>query len=57
MSLLSAKLREMQRKALELVEKLSEEEKKLIREFVETSPNSIMYLGYVPIHLRGCAES
>ena len=39
--------------ALEAVEKISDEEKKLIREIVETPPNSIMYLGYIPVHIRG----
>jgi len=47
------KIEELHKKALEAVEKISDEEKKLIREIVETSPNSIMYLGYIPVHIRG----
>jgi len=51
-------LRELHRKALELAEKLSEEEeKKLIREIVELSPNSITYLGYIPVHVQGTSET
>lgn len=47
------KIEELHKKALEAVEKINNEEKKLIREIVETSPNSIMYLGYIPVHIRG----
>jgi len=50
------KLRELQRRALELVKRMSKDEEKLIREIAELSPNRVMYLGYVPIHLRGSSE-
>ena len=50
-------LKELHRKALEIAKKMSEDEKKLIKEIVETSPNSIMYLGYIPVHLRGSSEA
>ena len=46
-------LKVLHRRALEVAERLSEDEKKLIKEIVESSPNSIMYLGYIPVHLRG----
>ena len=51
------RLRRLHKKALKILEKISDEEKKLIREIVETSPNSIMYLGYIPVHLRGSSET
>ncbi|MEB3692019.1 MAG: hypothetical protein G5Z43_001330 [Caldisphaeraceae archaeon] len=50
-------LKELHRKALEVVERLNEDEKKLIKEIIESSPNSIMYLGYIPVHLRGSSET
>jgi len=50
-------LRELHRRALEMVERMSEDEKRLIKEIVEASPNSIMYLGYIPMHLRGSLEA
>ncbi|MCE4623634.1 MAG: hypothetical protein F7B11_02665 [Caldisphaeraceae archaeon] len=50
-------LKELHRKALEVAERLSEDEKKLIEKIVESSPNSIMYLGYIPVHLRGSSET
>ncbi len=50
-------LRELHKKALEVAEKISEEERKLIKEMIESSPNSIMYLGYIPVHLRGASET
>ena len=53
MSIREKNLKELHRKALEVVERISEEERKLIKEIVESSPNSIMYLGYIPMHLRG----
>jgi len=45
-------LEELRRKALETAERLSEHEKKLIKEIVESSPNSIVYMGYAPVHFR-----
>jgi len=45
-------LKELHKKALEALKKLREDEKKLIEEIVESSPNSIMYMGYVPVHFR-----
>ena len=44
------KLKEMSKKALELIKTISKEERDLIKEIVETSPNSYMYLGYIPVH-------
>ena len=49
--------KELHRKALEVAKRMSEDEKKLIKEIVESSPNSIMYLGYIPVHLRGSSET
>ncbi|MEB3788949.1 MAG: hypothetical protein GSR72_03550 [Desulfurococcales archaeon] len=57
MSVQEKSLKELHRKALEAAERLSEDEKKLIKEIVESSPNSIMYLGYIPVHLRGSSET
>jgi len=51
------RLKELHKKALKIVEEMNEEEKKLLRELVSTSPNKYMYLGYVPIHLRGSVEA
>lgn len=45
-------LKELHKKALKAIEKMNKDEKKLIRELVEISPNSIMYLGYIPIDVR-----
>jgi DNA mismatch repair ATPase MutS len=57
MSIQEKNLKELHKKALEAAERISEEEKKLIKEIVESSPNSIMYLGYIPVHLRGSSET
>jgi len=46
-------LNELRRRALELIKIINEEEKELIKEIIEESPNSCMYLGYIPVHLRG----
>jgi len=56
MSTQERKLKELHEKALKVTKEISEEERNLIREIVESSPNSIMYLGYVPVHLRGSFE-
>ena len=53
MSIQEKNLKELHRKALEAVERISEEERKLIKEIVDSSQNSITYLGYIPVHLRG----
>ena len=50
-------LKELHRKALDAAERMSESEKKLIKEIVEFSPNSIMYLGYIPVHFKGSRGS
>jgi len=57
MSVQEKSLKELHRKALEVAERISEDEKKLIKEIIESSPNSIMYLGYIPVHLRGSTET
>jgi hypothetical protein len=57
MSIQEKSLKELHRKALEVAERISEDEKRLIKEIVESSPNSIMYLGYIPVHLRGSSET
>ncbi len=57
MSFRKKNLKELHKKALELAERMSEDEKKLIKEIVESSPNSIIYLGYIPVHLRGSSET
>jgi len=46
------RLKELCKKTLETVKKLREDEEKLIKEIVESSPDSIMYMGYVPVHFR-----
>jgi len=46
------RLEELRRKSLEAAKRLSEDEKKLIKEIVESSPNSIVYMGYIPVHFR-----
>jgi len=51
------RLEELRRRALEIVERMREEERRLIREISERSPNKYMYLGYAPIHLRGYTET
>ena len=50
------KIRRLYKKALEAVERISDEEKRLIKEIVEVSPNSIMYMGYIPIHIIGVRD-
>jgi len=50
------KIKRLHREALEAVERIVEEERRLIKEIVEVSPNSIMYLGYVPVHIRGVRD-
>ncbi len=57
MTLYEKNLKELYRKALEIAERISEDEKNLIKEIIETSPNGIMYLGYIPIHLRGSSKT
>lgn len=52
MSIQGKRFKELHRKALEIVEKMCEDERKLIKEMVESSSNSIMYLGYIPVHIR-----
>jgi len=44
-------LRDLHIKALEQVKRMSEEEKNFIKRIVESSPNRVMYLGYIPINL------
>jgi len=41
----------LHRKALEAAMKISEEEKKLIRDLIESSYR-IIYLGHIPVHYR-----
>jgi len=41
-------LEELRRKALEIAERMREEEMRLIREIAERSLNKYMYLGYAP---------
>jgi len=48
---LGERLRELHRRALELVGRMREEEEKAIRELVETS-HKMTYLGYVPAVYR-----
>jgi len=50
-------LRELHQKVLKVAERMSVDEKKMIKEIVESSPNSIMYLGYILVHLRGSFET
>ena len=50
-------LRELHQKVLKVAERMSVDEKKMIKEIVESSPNSIMYLGYILEHLRGSFET
>ena len=57
MSIQEKNLKELHKKALEVAKRMSEDEKKLIKEIVESSPNSIMYLGYIPVHLQGSSET
>ena len=45
-------LKELHKRAIEVAERINQDEKKLIKEIVEFSPNSIMYLGYIPVHIR-----
>ena len=45
-------IRELHRRALEVAEKISEEEKRLIRELAESS-SSVIYLGYIPANFQG----
>jgi len=42
----------LRKEALKVAKNMSEEEKKQIKEIVEISPNSIMYLGYIPAYFR-----
>ncbi len=50
-------LKELHKRALEVAERMNEDEEKMIKEIVEFSPNSIMYLGYIPVHIRGSRSS
>ncbi len=43
---------DMVREALERVRELEEEERELIRELSESSPNKYMYLGYDPVEIE-----
>jgi len=45
------KLRELHKKALEAAMRMSEEEKKLIKDLVESSFRMV-YLGYIPVYTR-----
>jgi len=51
-----SRVEELHRRALEAAMRMKAEKKKLIRELVEASPNSIMYMGYIPVHLKGKFE-
>jgi len=54
-SALEERLRELHKKALEAAMRMSEEEKKLIKDLVESSFRMI-YLGYIPAYYRASAK-
>lgn len=52
---LEERLRELHRKALEAAMRMSEEEKKLIKDLIESSYRMV-YLGYVPAYYRASTK-
>jgi len=52
---LEKRLRELHKKALEVAMRISEEEKKLIKDLVESSFRMV-YLGYIPAYYRVSAK-
>jgi len=49
------RLKELHKKALEVAMRMSEEEKKLIKDLIESSYR-IVYLGYIPAYYRASAK-
>jgi len=49
------KLRELHKKALEVAMRMSEEEKKLVKDLIESSYR-IVYLGYIPAYYKVSAK-
>lgn len=56
MNVQNEKLDELRKKALEIADKMSDEEKKVIEDLANSSPYHYLYMGYIPVNTWGTSD-